>query len=193
MESDVPKVSGVIGAFESRRVQPAITRRVAGFWRFAWIVLLMLFVFSVSFAVSVTEHVDSRVNGAKGAALVGCIVVGLLCILGLYRLIQNRIERRWYARGVPRDIAISLSVEGDGLHISSDFNHLVVFWTGFSEVSLEDSYWVLINAAYAHYIPRRLFASPAAERVFFSTVLNYLTPQARARSERAAKLLVTLK
>ena len=193
MEAEVPKVSGVIGTFESRRVLPAIALRVVGLWRFAWIALLMLFVFSIGLAVSVMEHVDSRVDGAKGAALIGCVVVGLLSVLGLYRLLQNKIDRCWYVRGVPPQIAISFAAEADGLHISSDFNRLVVFWTGFSEVSLEDSYWVLLNAGYAHYVPRRLFASPADERAFFSTVLDKLTPQARARSERAAKLLATLK
>ena len=115
MEAEVPKVSGVVGTFESRRVQPAIARRVVGLWRFAWIALLSLFVFSIGLAVSVMEHVDSSVNGAKGAALIGCLVAGLLSVLGLYRLLQNKIDRRWYVRGVPPQIAISFAAEADGL------------------------------------------------------------------------------
>jgi len=154
--------------------------------------MVALFIPIVYFATIISGHVHSAREGDKGATFGAIVFVGLLCIIGLYRVIQSRIQHRWYARGVPRQQPISFAVKTDGLHISSDLARSIAYWPSFNELAVNGEYWVLLHGGFGVYVPRRFFTSPSDERAFVFAVFQHLSLEARARSREAEKVLSSL-
>lgn len=60
-------------------------------------------------------------------------------------------------------------------------------WIAVTDVFPAGPYWVVIVDAWPLYLPKRFFGSPVEEKAFLGTLLNRITPEAKARSADAVR------
>ena len=78
------------------------------------------------------------------------------------------------------------TVGDEGLATRSARGHSTTRWEAISEVFRAEPYWIVLADLSANTIPRRAFASEAAERAFVGSLLKRLPKLARERSADAA-------
>ena len=185
----VATAAGKFGTFENLKHADSVRRRVLGPWRFIGLSYVFLFLVAVVVSAALSSQIPSDHGGVQAVGFVICMGIGIWGIVALNRFADGRIQGLWYARGVPRDLTISIAVTDAGLRFASDFSAGVIYWSGLNEISLAGEYWLLYGAGEAYAVPCRFFATPAEERLFVSAVFERLSAAAQARSREAMKMV----
>lgn len=114
------------------------------------------------------------------------LVIGLLII---QRLIGPSMRGALAARGQAYEQPLTLRLTPEALVYDLVDLTMTARWTCVTDLYQTRKYWVFLVQSSAMVLPRRFFATPAAERDFIATAMSRMTEAARARSPDAARLV----
>ena len=189
MSDSVVSVVGTISPFEGMRFARAIRRRVYGRWRFAWVALVALVVAVAVVAATATARLEVEDDLVRLAIWVGYMILLVILVVAFNRIAANATVRAWSVRGVPQELAVTYSVDAEGLRTAAETGTSLVRWPALNEVALEGDYWLLFGPAMVYFLPRRLLGSSAQERAFLAALAEHLEPAARERSRKLYSFL----
>ena len=184
MSDSVVSVVGTISPFEGMRFARAVNRRVYGRWQFAWLALVAVAVAVALVASNVILHLEIEDEWIVLAIWVGYVILAVVSIRAFNRIAAKATVRAWSARGVPQELAVTYSIDAEGLRMTSATGMWSVRWPALNEVALEGDSWLLFGWGMVYFLPRRLFGSAAEERAFLAALAERLEPAARERSQR---------
>ena len=185
MTSEQITASGKWGVFEHAALLSGIQRHVSRLW---W---WHVFAQALALAVLTIAHWFLAPQLPPGnrflsiSLAVVYVIAVVVAAVGIYRVYLLLDVKAWYRRGVPVDIDLSYRVASEGLRYESSFGTGVFYWSSLNGVLLYRNYWLILSAANAHIVPRRFFSSLSDERAFISSVLDHISPAARAISKEA--------
>ena len=115
-----------------------------------------------------------------------------VCVLFAYVRVQRTVSVRAFTkaltvRGVTNPLPSSFSIEDDALTYDIGQVSTRVSWRVVSEIFRAGPYWIVLAQGAAHFLPVRYFETPAQEAAFLAAMLARMSPEARARSDEAAR------
>lgn len=117
------------------------------------------------------------------AAVVGIVSGKRACRAFSLRVVRKALGVRGLVDPVPNRFEIT---PDDFLTITGRVETRAP-WIAVSDVFPAGPYWVVIVDAWPMYLPKRFFSSPVEEKAFLGTMLNHITPEAKARSADAVR------
>ena len=119
------------------------------------------------------------------------IAIGWAAGAAAYLLIARpltvaRFRSRMAKKGFSEFLPLELEVAPDALHYRLGEIRQSASWSAVSEVFENRGYWIFLAQSAPFFAPKRFFESPAAEKAFLAAALAHMSPDARARSRKAA-------
>jgi hypothetical protein len=185
---EVVKAAGKVGTFEGRHLSRAVWRRVLDISLVTWLAIGLAFFALTGLAILLATAIAGE-GWVRLVVLVLCLVLVVRILYGMKSLGDQAVRRRWHSRGIPRELTLTYAVTNEGLSASSELGRGLTYWASIDEVSPAGDYWLFFSAGGGSYLPRRFFASLAAERAFIRAILERVTSDARQRSRKAEKFL----
>ncbi|MBN9256826.1 MULTISPECIES: hypothetical protein [unclassified Mesorhizobium] len=172
----------------------AATRNVLSFWQryWCWPVYLLLGVFLGWFFGWSWAHLGRSMGKAGGLAASASIafalyVVGARLIMGLVR----RLGVRWLKKRRP-ETAVVFSIEADGLQWKSAHSLTRLGFQDIDQMYETEKLVGFVSAAWAPYVPKRVFGAPDESRTFVRNVFQRLTEDAKQRSLKQNSIRVAV-
>ena len=176
------EVGGEIETFEGRKACAPLNKHVLG-WRmyFQWYVIAAILVVGLPVDIVVERF-------APGWGVVGAMIVALIGMIFLLRWAPRMAQDAWRLRGVPPSMNLSYRVEEQDLVIIAPSTETKLAWWSVSEIIPGRDCWLFVGTGVSYFLPRRFFATPSVEAAFLRICLERMSPEARARSPKAAAL-----
>lgn len=125
-------------------------------------------------------------------ALIASAIIGTFAGQRAGRAWATRVGRRALAsRGLQTPVPVCFAISPEGITTRTGRAETRAPWSAVSDLLNAGPYWVAIIESCPAYLPRRFFATEAAERAFISEMLARMAPEARARSADAVRFLAT--
>lgn len=116
-------------------------------------------------------------------------IVGLIVGVFVVQVLSGPALRKSLAqRGQKHVLPLTLRLTPDALVYDLDDLVMTARWSCVTDLFKTRKHWVFLVQSSAMVLPRRLFATPDAERDFIGQALSRMTAEARARSPDAAKV-----
>ncbi len=177
------EVGGVVGVFEGQKAGVPLRRHLLGAKRFLPWAYLVVFVVAVIGAPILVDR------WFPGWSLLGVVLISIPSLYLWLRYCRRSGPKAWLARGVPPESHVTFQVAETALVIAGSLSETRLAWAGISQITREKTYWLFIGPGAAYFLPIRFFADRAAEMDFLRACLAHLSPEAQARSAKAAALL----
>ncbi|MFA7263643.1 MAG: hypothetical protein WC068_11540 [Caulobacter sp.] len=172
------EVSGDIALGEGRRAGIWVMQRLYGR---AWTSIPLVILYVMAVATVVMAMNDYQAGGWTWLVL----AVALALYIGWAFIVPLLARRLWTRRGAASKEQTRYRVEDDGLHVDSSVRTMVIHWPAVLQLVQGGPYWLVMLPEFACPLPRRLFADSAGEHAFIGACLERITPEARARSQKA--------
>ncbi len=188
------QITGDCRVGEAAKVAPRV-QRLIGVPRWPlllWLAMILVFVALGGMAGAQAGwwlHVPSLIS------LLGGIFLGswLSWALGLplYRRLHIRVFRKHFLdRGGVDPLPLTVELTPDHLTHTLGAVRRTIPWSAVTHLLGPPGFWVFVAQGEAIYLPRRLFADPAAERAFVAEALSFMGEAAKARSPQAAAFIL---
>lgn len=183
-------VTGEMPADEMWKSSQTVARSVYGHgkWLFVVLILVVLAVYWLlvqSFDDTLWSYQHPNLTG------VGYVLMMIGLCIGAVFLFNGLLKAKLRKRGERASFPLTFSIEDRGLRLTTALSESVTFWPSFGEVTHDVNYWILIVERSAFVLPKRFFATAAAERAFVGAIWERLDEKVRARSHKAAAFLAT--
>lgn len=187
MAGETTSVSSTAGVFEPPRFLRPIRRRIMGRWRIlAFPVAPMLVVVLVAISIALVMEMPPDYRLAAPGSIHGSVVRQR----GRHRVEEDEGRMACTrSRGVPARITSTYSIRPEGLQVESEVATTLIRWPFINEIMLVDGHWLLISTLFGFGISRTCFGLDAEERAFLTALLMHLEPSARARSQKAERVI----
>jgi hypothetical protein len=117
-------------------------------------------------------------------------LVAVLVMLPLYYWLLTRMAvRRLRRRVVVDPVPFALSLDDEAFSYAIGQVVHVVRWPAVSDLFPAGKYWVIVAQGARYFVPRRVFADPAAERAVIASFLGHMAEPARVRAKEAAAMV----
>lgn len=183
-----PSVSGEMPSAEMWKSNQIAARAIYGHGKWSFVALLVVVLATYWLLVRALGDTLWSYEHPTLAAVADILLVGGLCFGSVF-VFNRHLKRRLRQRGERPSFPLTYSVEERGLKLTTALSESVTFWSSFGEVTHNANYWILIIERSAFVLPKRIFASAAAERAFISAIWERLDDKVRARSHKAAEFL----
>ena len=182
-------VSGELRAAEASGAMAAINTRRQGSRTSYYLFMLALYAGGAvaGFVVGlILKNFGLWAEADPALTTVAGLWVGIIAYPVFVRRWANaRFRRRMTDRGLDLDFQHRLEVSEDGLILESAGVRSVAAWHAVTDLFRAKGYWVFLVRTAPWFLPSRFFVDQAVEKAFLRAALEHMTPEARARSQKA--------